>query len=215
MLRKTLLAIMLVGILAAFGCSGNPTSPANDVDQFFGTQGPQLTGIVGDYTYTGKDGSFESGKLTADENGRISLVPDRGASVFSNYWFDIDIEYLSPRGYTAMGLPYYYLGDTFTYKIAVDYKRGFNLAQYPLIYAKLTSSQRYYPSMALLPGQSIEVWNPFLLSPYENVDVYDTFTIVSGTVPGNDATVIQIDMEFFYGVFQFNLAQGVCGLWDP
>lgn len=206
---------MLIGILAAFGCSGNPTSPANDVDQFFGDQGPVLTGLVGDYTFKGNDGSIETGKLYSDGSGRITLIPDRGASVYSNEWFDIDVEYLNPRGFTGMGLPYYYIGDTMQYKIKVTYKKGFNLDQYPLLWTALTAVQRYYPSMVELPGDSTELWDPLGLPPYAYVELTDSYYIPPGTVPGNDCTTVNIQFMCMIGECNFSLAYGVCGLWDP
>ena len=203
-------------MLMVVGC-GNPATPDSnaDLEAFFAGVSPTATGIIGDYTFTSNDGSIETGTLIADENGTVTLVSDRGASVYSNWWFDVDVEYLNPRGYTGMGLPYYYLGDTFTYKIMVDYKRGLPLNVYPILYGKLTAEQRYYPGMGLLPGDSTEVWDPFLIAPFGYVEVFDTFKIVSGTVPGNDCTVCKIDLQFWFGCFQFRLAQGVCGLWDP
>ena len=217
LIRNLLATLMLIGIMTAFGCGGNPTSPASDADveAFFAGVSPTLTGIVGDYTFTGKDGSLSSGKLVADENGTITLVPDRGTSVFSNAWFTIDVDYLNPRGYTGTGLPYYYVGDNFTYVINIDYLRGLTLNAWPLLYSKLTAEQRYYPGGALLPGGSVEVWDPFLIDPYQSLQVYDDFTIVSGTVTGNDATWCSVELEFLFGWFEFNLAYGICGMWDP
>ena len=214
MIQRILSVVFIAGLLMAFGCS-NPAAPEQTADEFFGTQGPYLTGVIGNYTFTWNDGTIETGQLVGDEEGRVTAVPDRGASVFSNYWFDVDVEYLNPRGYTGMGLPYYYVGDTFTYKLMIDYKRGLPLDLYPLLYSVLKTEQRYWPSMALLPGDSIEIWDPFLLAPYEYREVYDDFTIVSGTIPGNDATVIDITLWFFCGNCTCQIAYGVCGLWDP
>ena len=216
MIKHILTALTIGLILMAVGCSNPATPDSNaDLEAFFAGVNPSTTGIIGDYTFTSNDGSIETGTLIADENGTVTLVSDRGASVYSNWWFDVDVEYINPRGYTGMGLPYYYLGDTFTYKIMVDYKRGLPLNVYPILYGKLTAEQRYYPGMGLLPGASTEVWDPFLIAPFGYVEVFDTFKIVSGTVPGNDCTVCKIDLQFMFGWFQFRLAQGVCGLWDP
>lgn len=215
--RIYLTAIMLLGLLVTFGCGGNPTSPDDnsDIEAFFANVSPEITGVIGDYTFTGTDGSLETGQLVTGPNGEVQLVPDRGASVYSNAWFDIDVEYLNPRGYTGLGLPYYYLGDTFDYTIKIDYKRGLPLDMYPFLYGKLTAEQRYYPGMALLPGNSTEVWNPFEIAPNGYVEVTDSFTIVPGTVPGNDCTVCEIDLMFRFGMFQFRLIKGICGYWDP
>ena len=217
LLRINLAAILLISLLFAFGCGGNPTTPVadNDLEAFFANVNPEISGIIGSYTFTGTDGSYETGMLVAGPDGEVQLVSDRGASVYSNWWFDVDVEYMNPRGYTGMGLPYYYLGDTFTYKVKVDYKRGLPLNLYPILYGKLTAEQRYYPGMQLLPGASTEVWDPFLIAPHGYVEVLDTFKIVSGTIPGNDCTVCKIDLQFMFGMFQFQLAHGICGLWDP
>jgi hypothetical protein len=213
-MRCMLLAILIAGLLFSLGCS-SVTTPDRTPDQFFGDQSPVLTGFVGDYSFTGNDGTIETGKLLADGTGKITLVPDRAASVFSNWWFDIDVEYLNPRGYTGMGLPYYYLGDTMQYKVKVDYKRGFNLDQYPLVYSILTATQRYYPSMAVLPGASTEVWDPLGLPPYAYVELLDGYYIPPATIPGNDCTTVNIKLEFLFGWCEFTLACGVAGLWDP
>ncbi len=216
MFKHIVTALVISGMLFAFGCSNPATPDANsDLEAFFAGASPTLTGVIGDYTFTANDGSVETGTLVADENGNITLVSERGASVCYNYWFNIDVEYLNPRGYTGLGLPYYYLGDTFTYKVKVDYKRCIPLNAWPIIYAKLTAEQRYFPGMGLLPGASTEIWDPFLIPPKGYVEVSDTFKIVPGTVPGNDCTVVQVDMQLIFGCFQFTMIRGICGLWDP
>ena len=217
MLKKVLAAIMLIGLMSTFGCGGNPTTPANDIEGFFAGVSPTLTGVVGDYTFTYDDGSVETGQLVRSEDGQLQMVSDRGASVYSNFWFDILVQYdpADVRYYTGMGLPVYYLGDTFDYDISIDYKRDLPLNIYPLLYSVLKSEQRYWPSLGLLPGASVEVWNPFLIEPQGDYLVPDDFTIVWGTIPGNDVTWVSIDLQFLGGLFQFNMAAGVCGFWDP
>ena len=216
MLRHLISALVIGGMLLVLGC-GNPATPDNnsDLEAFFAGVNPTLTGVVGDYTFTGKDGTIETGQLIADENGVITIVPDRGASVLTNAWFTVSVDYLNPRGYTGTGLPYYYIGDTFTYKMNITYHRGLPLGIWPILYAKLTAEQRYYPGGGLLPGGSVEIWDPFLIDPWGYAEVYDDFTIVWGTIPGNDATHVKIDLEFLFGWFEFNLAYGIAGLWDP
>jgi hypothetical protein len=218
MLKKVLAAVMLIGLLSVLGCGGNATTPANnDIEGFFANVSPIPTGIVGNYTYTGDDGSIETGQIVRDGTGNIQLVADRGASIYSNFWFDILVEYdpADVRYYTGLGLPVYYLGDTFTYYINIDYKRNLPLNLPNFLYTKLTSQQRYWPGGGVLPGASTEVWFPFYIAPNESLVVTDDFTIVSGTIPGNDATWISIDLYFLNGIFQFNMAAGACGFWDP
>jgi hypothetical protein len=217
MLRSILFTIVLAGLMVALGCGGNPTAPSGnkDIEAFFNGVSPVLTGVVGDYTFTGNDGSMESGKLIANADGKITLTPDRGSSVYSNSWFTIDVEYVNPRYYSGSGLPVYYLGDTFTYKVNLDYKQGLPLNLFPIIYSKVTAEQRYWPTLTPLPGAYQEIWDPCLIPAYGDIQLVDTFTIVSGTVPGNDATVCKVDVKVLGGIFQFNVANGVCGLWDP
>lgn len=210
------LLLVACGIFFLAGCNSGPTTANVTPDDVFGDQGPVLSGVIGEYTFTGNDGYFEAGKLVSDHEGNITMVSDdRSASVYTNWWFAIWVEYLNPRGYTNMGLPYYYLGDTFYYDLWIDYKRGIPMNWYPLLYSKLTTEQRYYPSMALMPGDSVEVWDPFEIAPFELKKVTDSYYIPKGAVPGNNATWVKIDMQFFFGCFEFCLAQGVCGLWDP
>ena len=215
---RILSAVALFVVLFALGCS-NPTTPNanNDIESFFAGVSPTPTGVVGDYTFTYDDGSIETGSIIRSEDGQILMQSDRGASVYSNFWFDILVEYDPDdvRGYTGMGLPYYYLGDTFTYYVNIDYKRDLPLNVFPLLYSVLTAEQRYWPSLGLLPGDSVEVWDPFLIAPQGDLTVEDDFTIVWGTIPGNDVTWVSIDLQFLFGLFQFNMAAGGAGFWDP
>ena len=217
MLRSILITIVLAGLMAAIGCSGGPTAPSQskDIEAFFNGVSPVLTGVVGEYTFTGNDGSLESGKLIANGDGKIMLSPDRGSSVYNNAWFTIGVEYVNPRYYSPAGLPVYYLGDTFTYKLNLDYKQGLPLNWWPILYSRVTAEQRYWPNMQPLPGAYQEVWDPCLIPAYGDIQLVDTFTIVSGTIPGNDATVCKVDVKVLCGFFQFTVANGVCGLWDP
>jgi hypothetical protein len=219
MLKKVLAAVMFIGLLTALGCGSNPTTPAdnNDIEGFFANVNPVPTGIVGDYTFTGNDGSIETGQVVRDETGNIQLVADRGASIYSNFWFDILVNYdpADVRYYTSMGLPVYYFGDTFDYTIDITYKRALPLNLPGFLSTTLTSEQRYWPGGGLLPGASTQVWNPFYIAPFEHVVVPDSFTIVPGTIPGNDATWVSIDLYFLSGIFQFNMAAGAMGFWDP
>ena len=48
-----------------------------------------------------------------------------------------------------------------------------------------------------------------------DLTVEDDFTIVWGTIPGNDVTWVSIDLQFLFGLFQFNMAAGGAGFWDP
>ena len=217
-MKRFLTVFVVLGMIAVLGCSG-PTTPNSDkdIEAFFAGVSPILTGEVGTYKFIGNDGSIETGILIANEAGEISMVSERGSSVFENFWFIIGIDYLNPRGWTGMGLPYYFLGDTFTYKVNVDYKRRIPLNWGPFLHAALRAEQRYYPGGGLLPpGESaVDVWDPLYLAPYENVTLTETFTIIGGTVPGNDATWVKIDAHIFFGWIQWRLAYGICGLWDP
>ena len=220
MLKKVLAAVMLIGLLSALGCGGNPTSPAdnNDIESFFANVGPIPMGVVGDYTFTANDGSIETGLLVRGEDGQVTMQTDRGASIYSNYWFDILVEYdpADVRYYTSMGLPVYYLGDTFNYSIDITYKRELPLDVPGFLYTIMVAEQRYWPSGGLLPGLSTEVWDPFYLSPFEHVVVADDFTITPGTTPGNDATWVTIDMYLACcGGLVCNMAAGAMGFWDP
>ena len=215
---RILTVFALFVTLFALGCS-NPATPTGNsqIEGFFAGVSPNPTGVIGDYTFTANDGSIETGTLVRGEDGQITLQSDRGAAVYSNFWFDILVEYdpSDVRYYTGMGLPVYYLGDTFTYYINIDYKRMLPLNIPGFLTTTLTSAQRYWPGGGLLPGASTEVWNPFNIAPYENLVVPDDFTIVPGTIPGNDATWVTIDLQFLGGIFSFNMAAGAMGFWDP
>ena len=216
MFKHIITVLVISGMLFAFGCSSPATPDTNsDLESFSAGVSPTLTGVIGDYTFTANDGSIETGTLVADEDGKITLVSERGASVYSNWWFIIDVEYHDERGFTGMGLPYYYINDTMPYTVKVDYKRGLPLDAWPIIYGKLTAEQRYFPGMGLLPGASTEVWDPFLIPANGYVEVNDDYYIPSGTIPGNDCTVVQVDMQLICGLFQFTMIRGICAYWDP
>jgi hypothetical protein len=215
---RILTVFALFVALFALGCS-NPATPIDNsqIEGFFAGVSPNPTGVIGDYTFTANDGSIETGALVRGDDGQITMQSDRGASVYSNFWFDILVEYdpSDVRYYTGMGLPVYYLGDTFTYYINIDYKRGLPLNIPGFLTTTLTSQQRYWPGGGLLPGASTEVWDPFYIAPYENLVVPDDYYIVPGTIPGNDATWVAIDLQFLGGFFHFNMAAGAMGFWDP
>ena len=169
---------------------------------------------VGDYKFYGKDGSLETGKLIKDNEGHIKLLSDRRASSFSNWWFDISVNYINPRYYLPDGIPVYYLGDEAKYQIALDYKRGLPLNLYPILYAKMVTNQRYYPSMLPLPGQWMKTYDPLLIAPYEYIEINDSFNIIPGIQPGFDVTLINIMVEVIEGRFEFLIASGIGGIWE-
>lgn len=216
LLRSILVTLLITGLILSFGCSGSPVAPqeTKDMEAFFSGVSPKLTGVVGEYTFKGNDGTVETGKIVADENG-LTLVPDRGVSAYSNLWFDVDCAYLNPRYYSQAGLPVYFIGDCIQYRLTIDYKRGLPLNLYPILYSKVTAEQRYWPTLNPLPGAWQEIWNPVEIAPYGQLILNDTYCIPPSTIPGNDATVIKIDLQFWFGMWEFTLAHGICGLWDP
>ena len=214
-MKRFLTVLVVIGMIAAFGCS-SPTSPTSDKDleAFFAGVSPIPTGEVGSYKIIFNDGSVETGILIASETGDISMSSERGSSVYENATFKVSVDYLAPQGYTGMGLPYYYLGDTFTYKVDVDYKKWLPL-NFDWLHAAFTAEQRYWPGGGLLPGAPTEVWDPLLIPSFGSVELTDTFTIVAGTIPGNDATWCIIDGHFLWGMITWEMAGGICGFWDP
>jgi hypothetical protein len=102
-----------------------------------------------------------------------------------------------------------------SYCVHLDYKKCLPLNLYPLLYASAAAEQRYWPSLAPLPGAFREEWNPLEIEPCGEVVLCDTYYIPPGTIPGNDATVVSVDLEFLCGWFSFNIHHSVCGLWDP
>jgi len=216
MFRTVVGLFLVMGLLFALGCSGSPTAPATDAEKYFAGVSPVLTGVVGDFKFTGNDGSLETGKLVADGQGNVQMVSDRASSVYNGWWFKISVEYVAPRFYSSAGLPVYYLGDTFTYKLHIDYKRGLPLNWYPILYAEVAAEQRYWPSLAPLPGNWREVWDPVNIPPHaQDFVLEDTYYIAPGAVAGNDCTVAKIDLQLLCGWFEFCLAHGVAGLWEP
>lgn len=214
-MRIITMLVFLAGILLSFGCSGNPTSPEKDIESFFAGVSPNIIGVVGNYTYTGKDGTIETGKLVADENGMITTVPDRAGACKCSMWFDCQITYYDYRYFSAAGLPVYFLGDTMRYCVHLDYKKCLPLNLYPLLYACASTEQRYWPSLAPLPGAFREEWCPLEIAPCGEVDLWDTYYIPPGAIPGNDCTVVSVELEFLCGWFEFNIHKSICGFWDP
>jgi len=207
--------IVLMLLLLVTSCSkiSNPLGSDNPPDSQTSIS-PSGIEYVGDYTFYGKDGSLETGKLIKDDKGHIKLLPDRSASSYSNWWFDISVNYLNPRYYTPDGIPVYYLGDEAKYQIALDYKRGFPLNLYPILYAKMQTDQVYYPSLVHLPGQSIKIYDPLLIAPYGYVEINDSYNIPPGMIPGSHATLVSVMIEVLEGRFEFLIASGVGGMWD-
>ena len=216
MFRSIVGLFLVMGLLFALGCSGSPTAPNTDAGKFFAGVSPKLTGVVGDYKYTGNDGSVETGKVVADGQGNFQLVPERASSVYSNAWFKVDVEYLNPRYYSGAGLPVYYIGDTMNFKLHIDYKRGLPLDMYPILYAEVTTEQRYYPSLAPLPGSWVQTWNPVNIPPHATDFILNgSYYIPPGASPGNDCTIVDIDLQLLGGWIEFGLAYGLAGLWEP
>jgi len=147
--------LLLAGIVISLGCSGSPVAPEKDMEAFFAGVSPTMTGVIGDYTFTGKDGTIETGKLVADETGIIT-VPDRAGACYCSTWFDCSIDYYDYRYFSDAGLPVYYLGDTMRYCVNLDYKKCLPLNWYPLLYACASTEQRYWPSLAPLPGAFVK-----------------------------------------------------------
>jgi len=206
--------LLLAGIVISLGCSGSPVAPEKDMEAFFAGVSPTMTGVIGDYTFTGKDGTIETGKLVADETGIIT-VPDRAGACYCSTWFDCSIDYYDYRYFSDAGLPVYYLGDTMRYCVNLDYKKCLPLNWYPLLYACASTEQRYWPSLAPLPGAFREEWCPLEIEPCGEVQLCDTYYIPPGAIPGNDCTVVSVELEFLCGWFEFNIHKSVCGLWDP
>lgn len=212
-----LISVLLFLFLMVIGCSTvTPVVPdeQQEINAFFAGVSPVPTGTVGTYKFTGNDGSVETGTLVA-KDGKIFLQSDRGLSVYPNRWCTINIEYVNPRYYSPAGLPVYYIGDTFTYKVNLDCKWDLPLDLWPILYAKVTTEQCYWPTLIPLPGVYRKVWGPCLIPPYGDIQLVDTFTIVSYTSPGNSATVCLVVIKVLRGTFQLRVAYGVCGLWDP
>ena len=217
MQRSIPFVMLLLGLVLAFGCSSSPTMPLDQsaMDAVFaGVELPSPEGVVGSYTYTSKDGSMETGDVIRDENGTLTFLSDRGASIIANSWFDIEVEYLNPRGYW-WGSPLYIVGDTVEYCIDLTYNRGMPLDQYPVLYSTMTTEQRFYPSMKLLPGDAIEVWDPLAIPPYSQFRTYDEYFIPYNCPHGWGCTTCIISIEFMGGWLNFEVQWLVMGVWDP
>lgn len=206
----------LMILLIIVGCSGSPVEPAFD-DQVLAALGdpPSLTGVVGNYTYTGNDGSVDSGLIVRDDEGDLSLISDRGASVLASGWFGVDVKYLNPVGWYQGKYAIFRRGMTMQYELTVHYNRNIPLDMYPILYSKFTCEQRYWPSKALLPGESVEVWNPFLIDTFSHTELYDEYYIPLDCYFSWGCTTAHIYVFAMQGWYEFALASSICGVWDP
>lgn len=205
-------------LLFGFGCSNAPTSP--DYSQPLLGEAPSLTGVVGTYSFTSNDGSIETGTMIRSEDGSLTMASDRGASVLNNTWFDINLTYLNHHGLYQGQWPIYHCGDTIQYRMDIQYNRRIPLNLYPLLYSKLVTEQRYFNfggfvPLGLLPGDAVEVWDPFEMAPLSYVEVYDEYWIPDYLSFNWGCTTISIDMQFLGGLFQMNMITGLLGVWDP
>ncbi|MBU1023063.1 hypothetical protein KKB99_02145 [bacterium] len=217
MLRSISLVIMILGIIFSLGCSGSPATPGqnDELDKLLGgVELPSPTGVVGSYTFTANDGSIETGQVTRAEDGTLTFMTERGASAYNLSWFNASVEFLNPRGYWN-GYAVWYTGDTVEYEVYLDYNRGLPLNNYPILYAKMTTEQRFYPSGVLLPGDSVEVWDPLEIAPYSNNVIYDEYYIPTNCPHGWGSTICIINIAFMYGVLDFEIQYLVMGVWDP
>jgi hypothetical protein len=216
-MNKIVFLMAVCFLLFGLGCSNAPTSP--DYGQQL-AEVPSLTGIVGTYTFTANDGSVETGSIIRGEDGSLSMSSDREASVIANAWFNIDIEYLNPRSWWQGKYPVYRRGDTIQYRLDIQYNRQVPLNLYPLLYSKLTTEQRHFNIVngtpaGLLPGDSVEVWDPFEVAPMGFVQVFDDYLIPADAYFSWGCTTVGIDMQFLGGLFQMNMITGLLGIWDP
>jgi hypothetical protein len=214
MLKNIYLIIIIALLITSAGCSKVASNAISNVVTDSGvSHGSSDIQFVGDYKFIGNDGSSETGKLYQDTEGHIRLIPDRGISSFSNWWFDVDFTFINPRYYDSSGTAIYYAGDNVEFNVSLDYKRGLPLNLYPIIYSSMQLQQRSLPDLALLPGNSVSIYDPLLIRPYGEIEVKGNYQIPLGIIPSNYQCSISIFLEVFNGQYQFQLARGLGGMW--
>lgn len=210
MMRQKSLFVMIISlmiILTVCGCNSNsPVIPSNNDWK-----------TVGDYTYSQRSGEVvETGVLMMDQHNKIRLVPDdRSATTISNWWFDIELEYLDYRRLED-GLPVYSRNDNVVIDFTIEYKQDLPLNQPPLLYTRGCIQHRNARNGALLPGNSVQV-GQLLFQPYGNLLVRSVYHIPPG-VPQeypytNVAPIVNIELVYKGGIFTMNLISGGVGVW--
>lgn len=232
------IALLFIGI----GCSGAPTPTLPDkgnqvsMQDFFNSF--EITSpVVGEFTYKDYSGNvLATGTLGRNDDGSVYIIEARGAQC------DIDISCLSvlhcwivyedPRGTIPSGpnagLPYYYLGDTFTYDINL-----LSLLTKPIggwcppfgWYgpAELTAEmhEAYVDGNGVIKagppmkGDYSYEWTGIINPGYMIPPLTDTYYICPGNVPGMNVTTVEVEAPIFFGCIDIIFLDCICGVWDP
>jgi hypothetical protein len=219
--RKLLLLVLAVMLLAAFGCSGNnsPTAPEERVsmEDFFAGFTVDDS-IAGYYSITDLDGNtVAEGTMVRDESGKLAMGEMRQSDIVIDLtwmgWIDADVEYLNHRGYTPEGYVIYYIGDSMQYRLCLT-----NYASF-ICCANVQTEQRYYLGshhLELMPGDPIETWYDVIL-PVGVTCLEDDYLCVPGTIPGLDLTWCKVWFTYNIWCLHFDIVIYDCiaGIWDP
>ncbi|MBU1082835.1 hypothetical protein KKE14_00100 [Patescibacteria group bacterium] len=192
-------AILFIFSLTTFflmGCANSPITPNTT------PTAPEETAIVGEYDFTHQDGSIEGGSLVYQGN-RVVLVPERGTSALSNWWFEVDITYLNPLGWLG-DIPLYNKGDWMRFVVNLDYKRGIPLDRYPLIYSSLL--------LSFNDGTVVEK-DPLLIPRFGEAEVEGEWWIPTGLPHGNYHFDIEMWLALFKGRLHLKLLGGELSEW--
>ncbi|MBU1083285.1 hypothetical protein KKE14_02505 [Patescibacteria group bacterium] len=196
-----------LALIASCSCSSNsPVVPLeNDLK------------VVGDYSYSQRNGEIETGMLVMDIQHRIMLIPDNrsAASTFSNWWFDIQCEYRNYQ-YLFDDTPVYIRNTDVVIDITIDYKQNLPLNQPPFLFARGWIQHRNARDGSLLPGHSVQVGN-LLLAPYGHMELTTKYWIPPG-VPAEDPFTcitpwLSVQLVYNGGSFTMNLAGFTAGNW--
>ena len=215
MMRYLLIVTIISGLLIGLGCN-SPTAPggSKDIESYLGPP-PTLSGMVGTYTWTGNDGISQTGNVFKDDQGNLTFVPDRSSSVTKVPVFVLSLEYLNHRGLYQGQWPIYRRGDTIIFDLNIDYNSSLPLNIYPVLYAKLTTITRYYPSMIPLPGGSTQIWDPLEIAPNSSIVVQGTYAIPWDCYFSWGCTTSDIEINFMAGLLEFEIIHEVLGIFDP
>jgi len=202
-MRSMCSLIIVCGLLVVLSACSHQDSITAPVGRSLGPQ------IIGEYKFTGNDGLVETGILISDD-GHISMVSNRDnreSSVYANWIFSFQFEYIDPPGWINFGgqdFPMYSRGDFMEYGINIDYNGKLPLNLWPLLYAQLSAVHIKESGDILREGQ----WEEDIsLEPMGEWTGQKYWVVSSSLFPAGQMMKLEIslELEFHYGLLELHI----------
>ena len=238
MFKKVLVFAAVAVFLIGVGCSNgtNPVTPdkTTSIEDYFNSF-DLSNPAIGECTYYSTDGQvLSTAVIGRNDDNSLYIIESRGAQQvidltpmnFLTMW----VTYQNPRGTIQtgpnMGLPWYYIGDTFTYDVHCwswlffpigginPPYGGFGPAHIrsEMHYSYFDTDGRIQAGPAML-GQFWHDWYGEISMGYNTYN--DDYYIPGGSTPGLNVTTCFVHVFVSFGFVEYIFFDGVAGIWDP